>query len=142
MSISPKDFWNRRWNRAVSRMFHRFMFSKVSAKKGKQAKHQSFLMSSPTVCGLGVFFVSGLFHDFMIAAATRILTFEMTLFFMIHGIAVALEVNLFRKRIPPYSMTSRILCQVLTILFFVTTGRLFLSPILQNQVFLRIANWF
>lgn len=90
-----------------------------------------------------VFILSGLFHDFMIAAAARNITFELTAFFLIHGIMVALEVK-YRKgkfKKEPTGIYG-ILCNLLTVLFFTTTGRLFLAPILRQEVFLRIAQQF
>lgn len=100
-------------------------------------------MSSPIAYGLLIFIISGLFHDFMIAAAAREITFELTVFFLIHGIEVALEAK-YRKgkyKKDPTGIAA-IGCNLLTVLFFVTTGRLFLSPILRQEVFLRIAQQF
>ena len=138
---------SRRWNRAVRSMFNRFIFSKaVTSKKKKELKGKSkgqlSFLSSPLICGLAVFFISGVFHDFMVGAATRVITLEMTAFFMIHGFAVALEVILTKKIQLPNSLVLRIVCRVLTTIFFITTGRLFLSPILRSEIFLRLASRF
>ncbi|KAI7903751.1 uncharacterized protein BX663DRAFT_40209 [Cokeromyces recurvatus] len=108
----------------------------------KKNTEKGFL-STPTGCGLLIFFISGLMHDFMIAAVARRITFEMTAFFLIHGIAVGLEVKLRKgsyKRDP--TGCKRVVCNLLTLLFFVITGRLFLSPILRQEAFLRIAQQF
>ncbi|KAK4520542.1 uncharacterized protein ATC70_006419 [Mucor velutinosus] len=147
LATSPKDFWNRRWNRMVKNFFRKLIFSKANTTldtkdDDKKKKKQGF-MSSPTAFGLLTFFISGLFHDFMIAAAAREITFELTVFFLIHGIEVALEVK-YRKgkyKQDPTGITA-ILCNLLTVLFFVTTGRIFLSPVLRQEVFLNIAQKF
>lgn len=79
----------------------------------------------------------------MIAAAARTITFELTAFFLIHGIIVALEAK-YRKgkfKKDPSGIYG-VMCNLLTVVFFTTTGRLFLAPILRQQVFLRIAQQF
>ncbi|KAL9540171.1 hypothetical protein MBANPS3_009838 [Mucor bainieri] len=147
LATSPKDFWNRRWNRLVKNLFQKLIFSKANtkldAKNDEKMKKKQRFISSPTAFGLLIFFISGLFHDFMIAAAAREITFELTVFFLIHGIEVALEVK-YRKgkyKQDPKGFAA-ILCNLLTVLFFVTTGRLFLSPILRQEVFLKVAQNF
>lgn len=127
-------------------MFHQFLFSKASGKSGKDSKDEmkkQQIPLAPIQCGLLIFFLSGLIHDFMIAAAARTITFELTAFFLIHGIVVALEA---KYRTGKYKKDPEgiyhVLCNLLTVLFFTTTGRLFLSPILRQEVFLRIAQQF
>lgn len=127
-------------------MFHKLLFSKASGKirkDSKDDKKKQQIPLTPIQCGLLIFFLSGLMHDFMIAAAARTITFELTAFFLIHGIVVALEV---KYRIGKYKKDPEgiyhVLCNLLTVLFFTTTGRLFLSPILRQEVFLRIAREF
>ncbi|KAI9269588.1 hypothetical protein EDC94DRAFT_599309 [Helicostylum pulchrum] len=138
IASSPKDFWNKRWNRLVNHMFHQFIFTKMSTKKPKQPTKFARIKA-----GLLIFAISGLFHDFMIAAATRTITFELTVFFLIHGMVVALEATYRTGKFKsdPTGI-NHIICNMLTVLFFTTTGRLFLSPILRQQVFLRIAQQF
>lgn len=119
-------------------MFHQFVFTKMSAKKSKQSTNFARIEA-----GLLIFAISGLFHDLMIAAATRTITFELTVFFLIHGMVVALEATYRTGKFKsdPTGI-NHVICNILTVLFFTTTGRLFLSPILRQQVFLRIAQQF
>lgn len=138
--------FSKRWNRLVSHMFHQFLFTKAKGKSRKDSndeKKQQQIPLTPVQCGLLIFLLSGLMHDFMIAAAARTITFELTAFFLIHGIAVALEAT---YRTGKYKNDPEgihhVLCNLLTVLFFTTTGRLFLSPILRQEVFLRIAQQF
>ncbi|CEP10043.1 hypothetical protein [Parasitella parasitica] len=145
LSTSPKDFWNRRWNRLVHNLFQQLIFVNVVSPKSSNddEKKKKSLMTSRITCGLLIFIISGLFHDFMIVAAAREITFELTAFFLIHGVEVALEAKYRtgRYKKDPTGFAA-IGCNLLTVLFFVTTGRLFLSPILRQQVFLRIAQQF
>jgi hypothetical protein len=116
---------------------------KKSDDKIKPASTDKGYFTVETVYGLLIFFISGLFHDLMITAATRNITFELTAFFMIHGIVVALEANLRtgKYKQDPTGVT-RVFCNLVTVLFFVTTGRVFLNAILRHDVFLRIAQQF
>lgn len=144
-------YCSRRWNRAVSRLFHQVVFIKAidnnrdkkNDNKSKAASANDGYISQRNIYGLLIFLISGLMHDLMIAAATRNITFELTAFFMIHGIVVSLEAK-FRtakyKKDP--TGVNRVVCNLLTVLFFVTTGRLFLGPILRHDEFLRISQQF
>lgn len=136
---------SKRWNRLVSDIFRQFIFLKAinnDKKKGDKTRTSGFL-SLATRYGLLIFVLSGLFHDLMIAAASRTITLELTVFFLIHGIVVALEAK-YRKGKFKRDPTGiyHVICNLLTVLFFTTTGRLFLSPILRQEVFLRIAQQF
>ncbi|KAI8977401.1 hypothetical protein BDF20DRAFT_836210 [Mycotypha africana] len=158
---------SRRWNRPVSRLYHQFIFTQFTRKqlvdvkksdefrKLQAIKHQTSIFSlDPTICGFLVFLLSGIIHDFMIAAAARIITFELTLFFLIHGAAVAVEVQTIKMRRKAHNnqynhsnhrwtvIASRVIRIILTTLFFLITGRLFINPILQQEVFLRVARQF
>lgn len=131
----------------VKNLFQKLIFSKASntldVKDDEKKKRKQGFMASPAAFGLLIFFISGLFHDFMIAAAAREITFELTVFFLIHGIEVALEAKYRRGKYKqdPTGIAA-IVCNILTVLFFVTTGRLFLNPILRQEVFLKVAQKF
>ncbi|KAL7314235.1 hypothetical protein PS15m_005833 [Mucor circinelloides] len=148
LATSPKDFWNRRWNRMVKNLFRKLIFSKANraldAKDDKKEKKKTRrFVESPMAFGLLIFFISGLFHDFMIAAAAREITFELTAFFLIHGFEVALEAKYRKEKYKQDpSGFAAVICNLLTVLFFVTTGRLFLSPVLRQEVFLKVAQKF
>lgn len=131
------------------------MFTKVSnknkidaadndgEKSQRKNKKNSSIVTSRTACGIFIFFISGLFHDLMVTAVSRTFTLELTAFFLLHGIAVALEVNL---RTGKYKQDptgfNYITCHLLTVGFFAITGRLFLNCILRQPVFLMIAQRF
>jgi hypothetical protein len=131
-------------------LFHQVIFTKAithsNEKKNDDKAVQSTstsYFSARTTYGLLIFFISGVIHDLMITAATRNITFEMTIFFMIHGVVATLEAN-FRTgkyKQDPTGVTW-LFCNMLTVLFFVTTGRVFLTPILKHDTFLRIAQQF
>ncbi|KAI8882737.1 hypothetical protein K501DRAFT_250774 [Backusella circina FSU 941] len=139
---SPKDFWNKRWNRAVSHMFHQYVFADIKKSEAKQKKDNDDkrFLSKSMLCGLLIFLISGLFHDFMIVAVTRDFTLELTTFFLLHGIAVMLQVKYGPKKEPQGIW--HLLGNLMTVVFFVTTGRLFLGPILRHEEFVEIAKKF
>lgn len=132
----------------MSRLFHTTIFVKATQhhkKKDNTKREKSWIdfFYTPTGCGLLVFCISGLAHDFMIAAVAREITFELTWFFLIHGIAVGIEANFCKgkyKQAP--TGLNYVICHIITVVFFLTTGRLFLNPVLRHEEFLKVAQRF
>jgi hypothetical protein len=123
-------------------MFHQYVFADVKRLEAKEKKDGSKkgFFSKSILCGLLIFLISGLFHDFMIVAATRDFTLELTTFFLLHGVVVMLQVKYGRKEEPQGIW--HLLGNLMTVAFFVTSGRLFLGPILRHEEFVRIAKIF
>ncbi|KAI8150420.1 hypothetical protein BJV82DRAFT_587134 [Fennellomyces sp. T-0311] len=126
LATSPRDFWSRRWNRIVHKVFHQQIFA------------QDKKMAGPSLAirGLAVFLVSGLFHELTLMVLVRKMTLEQVLFFVIHGLAVLCQVKLGR-RIRPTGW-DRVCCIVLHFMFLTCTGRLFLASYLRPDLFVRI----
>ncbi|KAI7848906.1 hypothetical protein BDC45DRAFT_521889 [Circinella umbellata] len=107
LAHSPRDFWSRRWNRIVQKIFHRQIFTasiesrnstiKVTNQKKNESRPSSSswlqCWSSSSIRGLAVFIISGLFHEIVLMALVRKMTFEQVLFFTLHGIAVWFEIK-------------------------------------------------
>lgn len=132
----------------MSRLFHQLLFvraTKQHKKEDNEERTKSWIdfIYTPTGCGLLIFIISGLSHDFMIAAVAREITFELTAFFLIHGVAVGIEANLCKgkyKKAP--TGLNYLICNVITVVFFLTTGRIFLNPVLRHDEFLKVAQQF
>lgn len=136
LSISPRDFWSKRWNKVVRNLLHKQVFTlaveqeKKSARKYK--KGWSGLLNHRYGRGLASFFVSGLFHELIIMSVCRRLTLENLVFFSLQGLAVLFEINLRQgalKQEP--ERKSRAICIAAQIMFMACTGRLFLGPFLR-----------
>ncbi|KAK9689408.1 hypothetical protein RND81_09G057500 [Saponaria officinalis] len=136
LSTSLQDFWGRRWNLLVSdvlrdtvyfpiRTFWKFYVGKRSAQG---------------VATLGAFIVSGLMHELIFYYLTRASpTWEVTCFFVLHGVCLVMEVGL--KRVLGlgddwagyWALTGP-----LTIGFVVWTGFwLFFPQLVRNEVDVR-----
>jgi hypothetical protein len=116
-ATSPRDFWARRWNRWIHVVALRHLFGPLN---GLRRPHRAVMV---------VFLSSGLMHEYLVAAGVGGIprhTGWMTLFFAIHGAAVALQgaVRLRRRGGLP-----RPLAQSLHLIWFLATAPLFLVPL-------------
>lgn len=144
---SPRDFWSRRWNRLVHKVFHQQLFYCKQQKVQQEQKQDmppkrsatNILFSSPNLRGLFVFLISGVFHELLLMALVRRMTLEQVLFFMLHGLTVLGEVQLTRHQLfyrdPPTDPARRVLCILVHMTFLTLTGRLFLAPYLRDDYF-------
>lgn len=127
LACSPRDFWSRRWNRLCCHHFHRIAFLPVAAFTHSQA-----------FAGMLVFILSGVMHDYLNWMALGQLSFENTLFFLIHGTACSLQVY-FSKRYSALRRVPWVAAWILNGLFFLPTTPLFFAPYIRarfwNHVF-------
>jgi Membrane bound O-acyl transferase family len=86
-STSLGEFWSRRWNTAFRDLTHRYLFKPLTARFGSRAGI------------LAGFAVSGLAHDLVISLPAGGGYGGPTLFFMIQGVAVAVEHSEFGRRV-------------------------------------------
>ncbi|CAO3630180.1 unnamed protein product [Cunninghamella echinulata] len=151
LASSPRDFWSRRWNMVVRKIFHNQVFlpennkfavaaAAINKKKDdiddedlkiKRNKGSGF-WSTHNGRGLVVFFLSGVLHELIIWSCCREVTLEHIFFFLIHGIAVMLETNLTRRQ-RRTEWKARSICIVAHLLFITLTGRLFLAPFIRHD---------
>lgn len=103
LATSLQDFWGRRWNLSVTRILRPSVYNPTRRVIGPQWS------SLPAV--VAVFAVSGLMHELIFYQLTRERpTWEVTWFFVLHGICVAIEVvvkKAVRGRWKPRAAVSR-----------------------------------
>ncbi len=87
LSASLGEFWSRRWNLAFRDLSHRYLLRPL-------AKQSSIALAT-----LGVFFVSGLIHDFVITIPAGGGYGLPTLYFTLQGVGVLLERSGLGKRL-------------------------------------------
>ncbi|XP_022937045.1 probable long-chain-alcohol O-fatty-acyltransferase 5 [Cucurbita moschata] len=126
LATSLQNFWGRRWNRSVSETLHTAVYQPVRYEIGVPRWMAVVI----------VFVVSGLMHELLLYYIIRVIpTWEVTWFFVVHGLCVAVEIELKRalgKRWRIHSAVSR----PLTIAFFVATVHwLFFPPLLRIKHF-------
>lgn len=134
LATSLQNFWGR-WNLLVTTTLRHTIYKPVrSALSGRYwAPHAGVIAS---------FFVSGLMHELFVYQLSREKpTWEMTSFFMIHGICVVVEMIVKRHladgrwRLPPFVSTP------LTVGFVAATGFwLFFPPLIRSRVDVKVLN--
>ena len=129
LATSLQDFWGRRWNLMVSRILRPTVYDPVRE------------ITSPYIGKLysrlpAIFFtflVSGLMHELIYFYLTRARpTWEVTWFFVLHGVCTALEVAV-KKAVNDRFRLHRAVSGLFTVVFVAVTGVwLFLPQILRN----------
>ncbi|XP_022936880.1 acyl-CoA--sterol O-acyltransferase 1-like [Cucurbita moschata] len=122
LATSLQNFWGRRWNRLVSETLHNAVYQPVRYEVG----------GPRWMAVVVVFVVSGLMHELLLYYIIRAIpTWEVTWFFVIHGLCVAVEIELKRalgKRWRIHWAVSG----PLTMAFLVATAHwLFFPPLLR-----------
>ncbi len=110
-SLSPGEFWGRRWNTYVSDLLHRYVFLPVGGRR------------HPRRGLLAAFAVSGAFHELIFDVGTLKFNGGMLAFFMVQGglVAVTSRSRIFRglvRKMP-------VLAWLLTTILMLVTGILF-----------------
>lgn len=126
LARSPRDFWGHRWNLFVHRWFGRHVFRPVGG------------LRHPIRGTLIVFLVSGLVHEYVVAAAIGQLPQRigwMTAFFLVHGIAVIVEVAT-QRRFGRGPWFPRPVAICLHLLWLTLTAPLFFGPL--SEIFSKI----
>ncbi|CAN8301832.1 unnamed protein product [Cochlearia groenlandica] len=130
LATSLQDFWSRRWNLMVSSVLRSTVHIPVQ-------RFSTLFFGPKNAMLLGVmasFFVSGLMHELIYFYLTGLNpTWEVTCFFVLHGVATTVEIAVKRKMRwkPPHRAVSGF--AVLT--FVSVTGVwLFLPQLLRNDV--------
>ncbi|KAL1814831.1 hypothetical protein ACET3Z_017405 [Daucus carota] len=91
LSTSLQDFWGKRWNLTVTTSLRDTVYKPV--RKASEVVLGKNLAPVPAV--MAAFLVSGLMHELLFYNVTRSYpTWEMTGFFVLHGICVVVEVGL------------------------------------------------
>lgn len=91
LSTSLQDFWGKRWNLTVTTTLRDTVYKPV--RKALEKFTGKDLAAAPAV--IAAFLVSGLMHELLFYNVTRVYpTWEMSSFFVLHGICVVVEVGL------------------------------------------------
>ncbi|KAB2086186.1 hypothetical protein ES319_A04G011900v1 [Gossypium barbadense] len=131
LTTSLQDFWGRRWNLMVTSILRPTVY--YTMRRISTRLVGSRWTSLPAI--ITVFVVSGLMHELMYYYVTRVApTWEMTWFFILHGVAVAVEV-LVKKVVPVKMRLHPVVSGAWAIGFHVVTAVwLFLPLLMRNGV--------
>ncbi|KAI4306163.1 hypothetical protein L6164_029464 [Bauhinia variegata] len=132
LSTSLQDFWGRRWNLMVTNILRPAVY------------HPSRRLFTPLLgpkwgqppATVATFVVSGLMHEFIFYYFARAPpTWEVTWFFVLHGVCTAVEVAAKKAAVHRGWRLNRLVSRMLTIAFLVVTGEwLFFPEIIRNGV--------
>ncbi|XVF03729.1 hypothetical protein REPUB_Repub05bG0018900 [Reevesia pubescens] len=131
LATSLQDFWGHRWNLMVTSILRptvyypiRRIFKRIIGPRW---------VSLPAI--VAVFVVSGLMHELIYYYLTRVYpTWEVTWFFILHGVAVAVEV-VAKKVVPVKFRFHPVVARPLVLGFVAVTGVwLFFPQLVRNRV--------
>ncbi|XP_047341902.1 long-chain-alcohol O-fatty-acyltransferase-like [Impatiens glandulifera] len=130
-STSLQDFWGRRWNLMVTGILRPTVYIPVRRFTGRFLRRK--LAAAAAV--LATFLVSGLMHEVMYYYLSRASpTWEVTWFFVLHGICTAVEVEV-KKAVAGRLRLPEFVSVMMTCLFLAVTGNwLFFPQLLRNDV--------
>uniref|UniRef100_A0A7C9A6R5 Long-chain-alcohol O-fatty-acyltransferase n=2 Tax=Opuntia streptacantha TaxID=393608 RepID=A0A7C9A6R5_OPUST len=130
-ATSLRDFWGKRWNRMVSDALRRTIYKPTRSFWAK-------FLGRDWASGLALvatFVVSGLMHELVFYHVTRVRpTWEVTWFFVLHGVCVILEGVMKRVLVPRLSLHWAI-SGPLTVGFVILSGYwLFFPQVMSSNV--------
>ncbi|XP_047342090.1 long-chain-alcohol O-fatty-acyltransferase-like [Impatiens glandulifera] len=129
LATSLQDFWGRRWNLMVTNILRITIYKPVRS-------FAAHLVGEPTAkltAIIATFLVSGLMHELLFYYVTKVSpTWEMTGFFVLHGVCVVVEFGL-KKVFAGRRELPEMVLVVLTVGFVVATSFwLFFPPIINS----------
>ncbi|KAK7363809.1 hypothetical protein VNO77_05976 [Canavalia gladiata] len=118
LASSLQDFWGRRWNLSVNHILRLSVF-----KPTQEIAMRVFGPQNAALLAVFVtFVVSGLVHEFIFCYLGRARpTWEITLFFVLHGLCILIELSL-KKKLPPRFLLPRVVSGPLTLGFIMLTA--------------------
>ncbi|XP_043716059.1 probable long-chain-alcohol O-fatty-acyltransferase 5 [Telopea speciosissima] len=135
LATSLQDFWGRRWNLVVSSILRPTIYNPV--KQISMCVLDQKWAAVPAI--LATFIVSGLMHELVFYYFTSCNpTWEVTWFFILHGICTAVEVA--AKKALSWRLHPAISCPLTVGFVAVTTVWLFLPPIVRSGTDVRSFN--
>ncbi|XP_065864706.1 probable long-chain-alcohol O-fatty-acyltransferase 1 [Euphorbia lathyris] len=128
-STSLQDFWGRRWNLMITNLLRHTVY-----KPTRQCLGGVLGKWSPPVAVLATFVVSGLMHELLFYHVTRVTpTWEVTCFFLLHGICLVVENDLKSKLRGKWKL-HWLVSGPLTVGFVVVTAIwLFFPPVIRTN---------
>ncbi|CAH1444338.1 unnamed protein product [Lactuca virosa] len=136
LATSLQDFWGRRWNLMVTNILRHTVYKPVkSVFPGKD------WASLPAI--IATFVVSGLMHELLFYYVMRVIpTWEMTSFFVLHGICVVVELLVKRALAGKFEFPA-IVSRLLTVGFVVVTSFwLFFPPLIDGGADVKVLQEF
>ncbi|WOH00194.1 hypothetical protein DCAR_0519552 [Daucus carota subsp. sativus] len=132
LATSLQDFWGRRWNLMVTSILRPTIYNPVLAFSSRCGLGPMWVRGPST---FATFLVSGLMHEWIFYYLTRVApTWEVTWFFVIHGVCTAAEVVVKKAAGDRYRLP-RPVSTVMTVGFVAVTGVWWFFPqILRNGV--------
>lgn len=132
LATSLQDFWGRRWNLMVTSIMRPTIYNPVLTFSTRCGLGPMLVRAPPT---FATFLVSGLMHEWIFYYLTRVSpTWEVTWFFVVHGICTAAEVAVKKAAGGRYRL-HRAVSGIMTVGFVAVTGVWFFFPqILRNGV--------
>ena len=155
LSSSLNDFWGRRWNLVVTDTLRPSVYDPILCfcwKTHKQLEKKNggkeiteFGEKPPiwarAIAVLSTFVVSGFIHEliFCCITETRTPTWEVTTFFIFHGLCTSIEAGLRRGCLSPYIKLPRFIAIPLTLIVIYITGSwLFFPPLSRSGTDVKI----
>lgn len=137
LATSLQDFWGQRWNLTVTAILRSTVYDPI-----RQAFARSTVVgkeAARVVATLATFLVSGVMHEFLYVYMTRVRpTWEVTSFFMLHGVCVVAEVEVKRRVHGRWRLIPAV-SRVMTLGFVGSTGVwLFFPQLVRNGVVERV----
>ncbi|XP_028768338.1 long-chain-alcohol O-fatty-acyltransferase-like [Neltuma alba] len=131
LSTSLQDFWGRRWNLMVTGILRPTVYDPI-----RRLSWSVLGPYSPIPATLATFAVSGLMHELMYYYLARVPpTWEVTWFFMLHGVCTAVEVEVKKAAGRRGWRLHRAVSGPVTVLFLAVTGKwLFFPQLIRNGV--------
>ncbi|XP_042492933.1 probable long-chain-alcohol O-fatty-acyltransferase 5 [Macadamia integrifolia] len=127
LATSLQDFWGRRWNLVVSSILRPTIYKPVKEISIRVLDRK--WAAVPAI--LATFIVSGLMHELVFYYYTSCSpTWEVTWFFILHGICTAMEVA--AKKALAWRLRSAVSCPLTVVFVAVTTVWLFVPPIVRS----------
>ncbi|KMT12868.1 hypothetical protein BVRB_4g089600 [Beta vulgaris subsp. vulgaris] len=134
LSTSLQDFWGRRWNRMISDILRHTVYKPIKS-TFENVLGLKWASWAPVMGVMSAFVVSGLMHELIFFYVTRATpTWEVTWFFVLHGVCVVLEMIVKRCLGQKWKLHWAV-SGPLTVGFVMVTGFwLFFPQIWRNQV--------
>lgn len=139
LSTSLQDFWGRRWNLMITNSLRHTVYLPIkSASMDLLGKDKASL-----VAVFASFVVSAFMHEFLLCYLIRAPpTWEMTSFFLLHGVCVVVELVAKRKLADCWPLPSYVSIP-LTVGFVVSTSFwLFFPPMMKNGLDVKVIDEF
>lgn len=131
LATSLQDFWGRRWNVMVNRILHPSIYEPMRILSVRVVGR----LWAPVPAILTTFLVSGLMHELIFFYFTRTWpTWEVMLFFVLHGVCLVLEVVIKKATRYKWSLPNHLSRPLVLAFVLATSYWLFLPELLRCRM--------